>query len=170
MLFRIPIKPYLKKFVLKRLPEPYHANNKEYFGMFLIKLLRDKQKDAQYDNWNENYTERIHIELPNQHVFRKCAKNINGFMIMKFNGFIRELFFEKLFDFIHLRTLYADNVVMVSQAIREFCQYYDLTEEDIPYMTLRRNYHRLFNEYKKKNVHNPHTFAGQFSKPKRAIV
>lgn len=170
MVFRIPIKPYLKKFVLKRMLEPYKATNKDYIGIFLLKLLRDKQRDTKFDNWRDNYIQRIHVELPDHSVFRKCSKNINGLAIMKFNGFLRDLFFEKLFDFIHYRMLYANHSVKVAQAIREFSEYYDLSEEDIPYMTMRRNYHRLYNEYKKKNVDNPRTFSSQFTTNKIACA
>ena len=169
MLFRIPIKPYLKKFVLKRLPEPYYSSNKEYLGVFLMKLLRDKHQQNIYDNWRDNYIGRLHVELPEHNVARKCAKNINGAVIVKFNSFLRDLFEEKMYEFIEQRIMYSNTKVLVSTAINDWIEIYDLTEDEIPYDSLRKKYMRRKQKYNKKYVEDCPIFNPDFtaSKPAR---
>lgn len=121
----VPIKPHLKKFLLKTtdLPEPFRLDEHTSVGKNLIKALRDRQEAA---NLSERQTDVLAIELSS-----RAAKMSPGVsQLLYINSLLDEMFQESLILWIFAQS-YAG--VNPHNSCKSFLFFFNIDENEYTY-------------------------------------
>lgn len=144
----IPVKPHVKKYLIKRYGTTHQVSKKTFIGLFLLQLLEKKIEKQEKDIPN-NFT--YEIEVPEYYF------NTKGYSVdtkkLKFLGIcLEKLFVEDCNSFIDNELLKGDS--NAKKAIKLFFCIYGIDENDLNLDSVYRNYQRYSGEKikdKKKN-------------------
>lgn len=160
-----PVRPHLLKYLqvhlqLLRVQEvPFQASDyalssEGRFGLPLTLLLQKPAKSARHDGSIDDCTAMFGVDLRN---FKGAYKyllegQLSPWVIFQFNDFVEDYFRKELHWWVNRhRERRATN----KDAIYSFMAFYDVTEDDIPFETLRKDVQRNANlpaRRKKKKV------------------
>lgn len=143
---KIPIRSYLKKFIAYTHPvEPFALSNGKncaYSSIFLERLGKGFQPlKEEYKDYNDTLT-----LLMNSSICRYNSFNITPETITHIDGKLRDLFMRQMFITIDL---IEEKKGDIFAAIRDYMKQLDITEEDIKFETLIKNYYRYRHPYQK---------------------
>jgi hypothetical protein len=148
-----PVKPHLLKYLqvhleLERIQEAplkladyvLSTGNKR-FGLALSHLLRKPVKSARHEESNEECTSVLGIDLRNykNSYYDLEHGKLSPYAIFEFNDLVEEYFREELYWWV--RQHYKLRAT-IKDAIRSYMAFYDVTEDDIAYETLRKSVQR----------------------------
>ncbi|MGI4865428.1 MAG: hypothetical protein ACRYFZ_16010 [Janthinobacterium lividum] len=148
MLLTLPVKPYTLKFLTRHLGAGYKLGNSDIFGRFLYGLLRSPRTDRQYEDYLDRYTAEFPVRIVPYLVADRACKNCSPLTIVHFNGFVEEIFYKEFHDFVLFRV--EEDHMEAKVAIEKFCKRFALTEDDVAYETLKKNWQRFFKKEKKR--------------------
>lgn len=153
----LPIKPYLKKYLVKRLKSSGDIIELTFtdqigFGIFVCSTLQ--KKNAYYhlsdvnaiDNfYDEIGTSSIRIGLNGYHL-KYAGMTINREKIYYINKWLEKIFRMELMTCINTQLRFYPHVV-ITVAIDDFLALYGIEEEDLARGTVYKFYHRSKKEY-----------------------
>jgi hypothetical protein len=144
-----PIRPHLLKFLqvhlhLARVQElpfvasDYTRSSEGRFGLPLTPLLQKLVQDVRYEGSIDDCTARLSLDLRNyKGAYAYLLKGqLSPWVVFQFNDLVEETFREEFYWWVRQRR------ATIKDAIYSYMAFYDVTEEDIAYETLRRDPHR----------------------------
>jgi hypothetical protein len=138
------------KFLTRHLGAGYQLSNNDIYGRYLYNLLRTPREERQYEDFLDRYTEKFPVKIVPYMVADRMCKNCTPYTIVNFNSFSEGIFFKEFHDFVQFRV--EENEVQAKVAIERFCQRFGLTEDDIAYETLKKNWSRYWKKEKKRQA------------------
>ena len=159
----IPLKPYLKKYLEKKLGIKNETivisfNDIMGFGMYVTESLSKKRK-YYYFRSNSQFIPRFCSNIESDSRLRVGLKYYHtaysGPMLSEekiyyINKFVEKQFRQELFTCIQTQTRFYPNIV-ISIAIDDFLSLYGISDDDIQRETMYRLYHRHKRKYSMKN-------------------
>ena len=144
-----PIKPYLLKYleVALELPRLSHTPHKladfvlceseKQFGLVLSLLLRKPAKSARHNKSIDDCTASLGVDLSNYNFsYYDLAQNKpTPYTVFQFNGYIERTFRKEVLWWVKQ---HCDRGMTIKDAIRSCMVFYDVTEDELPYETLRK--------------------------------
>jgi hypothetical protein len=160
LIIKIPVKPFVKKFLEFNLPEgPIKLSKKGHLTSMLYALLQSERKESKFDSYLAQYTAHVEVELSiNQRWHRGC-RNLASIVIHDFNQLMEEKIEEKFLEYVDTSIEAVRSIggkIKVKEAIGAFMGKYCLDECDIEYETLYKKYYRYL---KDKNLLPSYVFA-----------
>lgn len=146
--FHLPVKPYLKKYLLKKYGESFVVSRNSWLGSYLIEMM-----DKEYRKVNSQIDRESSYELiiPTSIVVRK-GFDISTAKMKLLNEMIRKIFVNDLSSYIEVSMcakLHFKNEKHKSynkqnamQAIYQFLEFYGIEEGDLKVESLYRDYQR----------------------------
>ena len=136
----IPVKNYVKKYLIKKYGTTHTVSKKTFLGLLLLELINDKvekpeRKFEELDSYD--------ISIPEYYF------NTKGFTInsdkAKFLGLcLEKLFFEDYYAFVDLEL--AKGKLDACKSVKLFYRLYDLHEHELKFETMYRKYQRYSGE------------------------
>ncbi|RZK34684.1 MAG: hypothetical protein EOO57_10630 [Hymenobacter sp.] len=148
MLLYLSVKPYTLKFLTRHLGRDYQLSNVDSFGRYLFGLLRQPRNDKQYDNYLSRYTAKFPVRLVPYLLADRACKNCSSQTVVHFNNFVEEIFFREFRSFVQFRV--QEEEMQAKVAIEKFSRFLGLTEDDISFETLKKNWCRYWKKEKKR--------------------
>lgn len=138
----IPVKPYVKKYLVKRYGLAHQITKRSFIGLLIIQFL---DKDTSVPDDSFELKEKYDVVISERYF------NINGFSLspsrLRFLGkCLEQLFFEDFYDDIDKDL--AKNQFNAYQSVKFFLDYYNINESEIKLESMYRNYQR----YSKENI------------------
>ncbi len=138
------------KFLTRHLGAGYKLGNNDIYGRYLYNLLRTPRDERQYEDFLGRYTAKFPVKIVPYLVADRMCKNCTPYTTVNFNSFAEGIFFKEFHDFVQFRV--EENEMQAKVAIERFCKRFGLTEEDIAYETLKKNWHRYWKKEKKRQA------------------
>lgn len=147
-----PIRPHLLKFLqvhlhLARTQElPFQASDyalssEGRFGLPLTLLLQKPVQDVRYEGSIDDCTSKLGLDLRNyKGAYAYLLKGeLSPWVVFQFNDLVEETFRKEFYWWARQQ---RQRRATIKDAIYSYMAFYDVTEEDIAYETLRRDLHR----------------------------
>lgn len=142
----LPVEPHVYKFLLKRVgSDIYVATRKESLGNIIISSLGNNV-DVKHTTVPHKFTKLFHIIIKD-HIYLKNSVVLGVMRGQIFNNTIDLLFREELFHYMIINTSHKKSNYL--ESMRKFLACHDITEDDVKFETL----YREFNRKKKKFQH-----------------
>lgn len=143
----IPIKSYTKKFLTKFLcTEPYTVSKNDVFGNFLIHELKGSIYNFDDRTKNEpEFEDALQIIIPESYSNKYKIKGISLENIKAINNYLDRLF-DSYFKSEMAKEIKKNKQSKIKDLIFEFRNFYQLTEDDISYETLKKKFYRFSKE------------------------
>lgn len=140
------MKPHLRKFLVKKYGTTHTVSQNSILGIYLNDLL-----DKQYRRQNSKISSdsSYEIQVPKSMVER-TGFNINPTKMKRFESFVQKLFRSSLEDYI-ITTCQSPLVIKkgkkdykqdVINAMKQFLESFGITEDDLKFESLYRDYNR----------------------------
>ena len=136
------------KFLTRHLGAGYKLSNNDLYGRFLFGLLRQPRTDKQYEDYLDRYSAEFPVRIVPYLVADRACKNCSPLTVVHFNNFAEEIFFKEFHDFVQFRV--EEMGTEAKLAILRFSEKFDLSEDDIKFETLKKNWHRYMKREKKR--------------------
>ena len=147
----IPVKAYLEKYIAYQLKDcngQLHITNRHAISAFLYSLIQPGSGKAVK---KEEYTHKLTIFIPERDKEGKCydgrstGVEISATNVGRINDFFDHLFRHELFsrlDYLSERGEIVRKRGKLKSEIINFTQKFGITEEELPYETLKKAYYR----------------------------
>lgn len=146
----MPMKPYLRKFLLKKYGSSYKVKHHSLLGTFLIEIL-----DRQYRKGDHKIRQKAYYPF---HIPKTIVERVGFDMppqkMKRFEDMLFWLFKDELESWVDVSiaaNLYIDindkkYKLSVMKAISQFLEFYDIREDDLKLESAYRDYKRQKNE------------------------
>lgn len=177
-----PIKPHLLKYLqvhLKLVPSDtrpgqltdYVLSKTNRFGFALNQLLRKPAKSARHESSIEECTSLLGVDLRNFNAayYDLLRGKLTAYCVFQFNDFVDDNFYSELYWWVRE---HRARRATIKDAIRSFMVFYDVSEDDIAYETLRKNVQRnagLEPRASKKKTEKKRDFSVNLSQKKGEV-
>lgn len=147
----IPVKAYVKKYLVKRYGSVHTITKKSFIGLFLLELLQRKVEPPFKDFKGKSSYD---INVP-EFYFNKKGYAVDHIKL-KFLGIcLEKMFFEDFYHFVD--TEIRTKQLNARKSVKLFLAIYEIEEDEIKLESLYRSYQRYCNENikkKKKDIVN----------------
>ena len=146
------MKPHLLKFLqvhlkLKRSLEPggeledYVLTNSGLWGLPLTQLLRRPAKSARHEASIEDCTVSLGINLRNfkGDYYDLLQGKLSAYAIFQWNDFVEDQYYRELYWWVHK---HRERRATIKDGIRAFLAFYEVSEDECAFETLRKNVQR----------------------------
>lgn len=135
----IPVKPFVKKYLIKRYGTACRISRKSFFGLFLSEMLVKKvEKSNPFDS------EQFDVEIP-EYYLNTDGYTIDSGKLRTIGLALERMFFDDFYHFVDLR-LQEGTFTKASKAIETFLKLYEITEDELRKDSMYRNYQRYCGE------------------------
>lgn len=147
-----PVRPHLLKYLqvhllLARLQElPFQASDytlssEGRFGLPLTLLLQKPAKSARYEGSIDDCTAALGVDLRNfKGTYAYLLKGqLSPWVVFQFNDFVEGWFRKELYWWV---ARHRERRATIKDAIYSFMAFYDVSEDDVPFETLRKDVQR----------------------------
>lgn len=136
MKITIPVKGYLKKYLTGKYGPEFTLSKKTSLGIHLLHLLEKEfdPKSIPYFSGEENYTISLGEYYSNTYGVTIHPSNINDIA-----NYLDKVFQEHLFEYVKM---YKSKHNQELPGIRQFLEFYSITEVDVRYDSIYRTYKR----------------------------
>ncbi|WP_286432595.1 hypothetical protein [Myroides odoratimimus] len=133
----IPVPTYLKKYLCVKYGNIKHVSKRTSLGIYLLDLLETdfNPKEILPTTGDDAYI----LDL-SEFYANTLGVSLNVAKINNISNYLDKIFREHLFEFI---LIHKERTGRELPAIREFLEYYSITENDFKYETLYRDYKRF---------------------------
>lgn len=146
---RIPIKPYLKKYIEVSFGERIVLSEKTWLGIIVLNLLKKK-------SFKNNYEDRFIIHKENLNVYismDKMYRNgcfLTNTQIFYINSAIDDFFKKEIIR----QCLINEKIYQINfkTSIYNFLEAHDITEEELNYETIKRYFNRNYKKLEKRMI------------------
>jgi hypothetical protein len=155
-----PIRPHLLKFLqvhlkLTRVQEQplqlsdYLLSGSGRFGLALTQLLRKPVKSARHEGSVDDCTSVLGVDLRSYKYayYDLLQGKLSPYVVFLFNDFVEDVFRNELYWWVQQ---HYDRRATIKDSIRAALAFYDITEEDVAYDTLRKDVQRNANLQRRK--------------------
>ncbi|PKH50852.1 hypothetical protein CXF68_09205 [Tenacibaculum sp. Bg11-29] len=135
----VPLKPYLVKFLKKKFGESHKASRRTWVGLELVELLtKDYCKPP-----SRKYTTYVTFIIPYS-ICTTYGHFIKYTDFDKFENKCAKLFKDALHDFVKINSqkLSFTNKATITDSLKSFLRYYNITEDDLNLDSLYRGIYR----------------------------
>lgn len=131
--FDLKVKPHVGKFLRYYYGEYLTLYRGDHVCNHLEALIKMKVTRARYEQALSNYQDSVKIKITPDKIFERKVRNINGFVTVRFNEFVNDLFWHEFFQYMD-NTLMMQNIFKTKfekqYLIGEFMNKFDLDEEE----------------------------------------
>jgi len=146
----IPVKPHLKKFLLKRYNGHPCLSMTDEFSAVLIQIIEGKRFLKPYEYENRKYTDSITFSIPAWYSSLNMITLKPSHLIL-FNQFVDGAFRERIFDSVMIELANSPREYnVIKPVIKRFMVYYDINEDELAYDSLMKYFYRWRKERNKK--------------------
>jgi hypothetical protein len=158
-----PLRPHLLKFLqvhlkLSRVQEQplllsdYVLSGSGRFGLALTQLLRKPVKSARHEGSIDDCTAKLGVDLRSYKYayYDLLQGKLSPYVVFLFNDFVEDVFRHEVYWWVQQ---HYDRRATIKDSIHAALAFYDITEEDVAYHTIRRDVQRnagLKRRYAKK--------------------
>ncbi|MNS86552.1 hypothetical protein D3C72_1204600 [compost metagenome] len=150
IVLKIAVKPQVKKYITyKHNTSPFVLTKNNKYGMFLRKCivrLNDHKKESTVKLDSIVYSEELCIRI-SEDMWRRIGNYIHPQNQIDFNSFVemdlQDEFFKHCDNAIY-------NKIQIKRSIYDFLDKYDITEDELPFKTMEKQYYR-----EKKKINRP---------------
>lgn len=151
MQIEVKVSKFVFKYIIYKNPKSIKLQRTNFFAMLFFAQLKFRGNGKIWKpKKNIKLEESIFIELSDAQWKKQCLK-IKADIVhySAYNKIIRNFFYEEFFTFMDLRLLkkelLQDDDTLIKELTFEFMRKIDLSDDDISYETLLRNYRRYRN-------------------------
>lgn len=137
----IPVKSYVKKYLVKRYGSTHQISKNSFIGLFLTGILSKKITYRNYEK--KKLTDSIDFELSTD-IFYTEGHTISSNDQVFFSRCIEKLFLEDFYLFVDNELQMGNRNAM--KAVKTFLNLYSITESELKVESMYRNYQRHCNE------------------------
>lgn len=148
MQLTLPVKPYTRKFLERHLGAHYQLSNVDAFGRYLYCLLREPRRNSECEEYLGIYTAKFPVRIVPYLLYDRACKNCSAYVVHHFNCFVERIFYDEFHTFVQARV--EDGLMEAKEAIERFCAKHKLSEDDVRYETMKRNWQRYWKKEKKR--------------------
>jgi hypothetical protein len=155
-----PIRPHLLKFLqvhlkLSRVQEQplqltdYLLSSSGRFGLALTQLLRKPVKSARHEGSTDDCTAMLGVDLRSYKYayYDLLQGKLSPYVVFLFNDFVEDIFRQELYWWVQQ---HYERRATIKDSIRAALAFYDITEEDVAYDTLRKDVQRNATLHRRK--------------------
>lgn len=136
----IPVKSYLLKYLTYYQPtDPFVLTEKNRFGIFILNSLRFTHIERGNKYTIQGATKPMKVKIK-EHYERSFGLNISPWHQYHFNAMLLDEFHEKMLYYVHAN--YTGKKGDIKRALLDFCDKYEIYEDDLPYRTLEKMWER----------------------------
>lgn len=148
MVFKLPVRPHVLKYLKANYPIPIVVNNKDHITNYLYLLMRRPLNDSKHYCHLRRYSEVLEIEVDYYEALDRGATNLTPSTVVKFNMFVDALIKEELKNYLNF--IKEFNTGDWKSGIYDFMDKYGFLEgSDATYFNFQRFYYR----YRKRMEH-----------------
>lgn len=144
-----PIRPYLLKYLAVHLKlatvaefpvhkvADYLLSKSDRFGFALNQLLRKPAKSARHEGSTAECTARLGVDLRNFNAayYDLLQGKLSAYVVFQFNDFTDDIFKAELYWWV---AQHVERRSTIKDAIRSFMVFYDVSEDDLAFETLKK--------------------------------
>lgn len=151
MQIEVKVSKFVRKYIIYKNPKSIKLQRSNFFAMLFFAQLKFRGNGKVWEPKRKTkLDESIFIEMSDaQWNIQHIKKEANIVHFSAYNKMIRNFFYEDFFGFMDLRLLkkelLQDDDTLIKELTFEFMRKIDLSDEDISYETLLRNYRRYRN-------------------------
>lgn len=139
----IPVAPHVYKFLNSLFGEFYYLSMGDSLGSFIIGMLQKEQKMLYY-SLKPIKEKKMYKIVASNSIYEKQGIQLNEREIRYIGVVVDNYFREQCFSTaIFAKQQYGKEIAV---SIRDFCQFYNITDEDINYESLYRHFFRKRDE------------------------
>lgn len=136
----IPVKPYLLRYLSsKHETDPFILSERNRYGLFIIKSLRHSHIVRTGKYTMDFKTEPMRVEIK-EHYEQSYGIHISDRDMYHFNSILQDEFYEEMLKFVGYR--YTGRKGEIKRALHDFCEFYKISEDDLPFRTLQKQWER----------------------------
>lgn len=133
----------VRKYLDKQLSgNPVSINRKSSIGLCLYFLFKSNYTISEYDQWESNYSEKYPVSFTSYQVWHDGLRNVSAFTTIKFNTIFENEIKKECSMWV---SVYESSNRKRKDAIEDFIQRYNFTEEEITFDSLSRYLRRYSN-------------------------
>lgn len=137
--FSVPVKPHVRKYLLKHLGEGYKLSQLDPYGRCLKMLLQQKPEKKEWDKHLGRYTASFSVSVEGNLILQKRLRSLTSKSIIDFNNFVEHIIKTEFYGVVDTRRAFGLSQYGAIQAFREK---YDYQDEDISHDTLKKAWQR----------------------------
>lgn len=135
MIIKIPVKPYVKKYLIGRYGKQHTITKSSFLGFLVYdRLNKDFDPKTEYKGLDDVYE----VELTNW-VFKSQGHSVSKNQLLAIGHALYLLFREDCFEYVESEQTKAGNA---TKALKEFLNKYEIREDDLKFETIYRDYKR----------------------------
>lgn len=142
---KVPIKHFLKKYLSKKVDvSPFQLTNK---GCHISAILLEPVEKGFYpkrETIPDGMDDYIEMEL-NTSIIKEGRFHLDSQIVVRMNSLLRDKFDDEFFHWVNSSRESWDldgKAPEINECIESFMNYYDLSEDDIAFETLKKSYYR----------------------------
>ena len=157
----IPIKPFLKKYLIQKFGAEHCVSRRSWLGRYLIDLLDKQYRKSTDDIKIEEY---YPVSIPTS-IVKDVGFDISGKKLKQLSEMIYKVFVNDLYSYIEVSVSSnlkfenerngSINKQNVLKAIDQFLNHYSISEDEISKDTIYRNFHRYKKTDKSSSIASP---------------
>lgn len=137
--------------------EHYFISESDVFGMYLLRLLKDRPVERRRDEDVADYSGRWQVHL-GSYVAWGIGQEPSSKVAYLFNSYIHKFMLRELHGFVEQA---VENGAQAKHAIQGFMAKYSLREEDVQFETLQKSWQRYWKKRRKAGVRRRVSLTGQ---------
>lgn len=133
----IPVKPHIKKYVSVRYGNEHTLTKKSLLGVLIFGVLDKKvpKPDRSFDDHTEKYTIQISESYFNERGFEIPLRKRRFLAVC-----LEKLFIEDFYAYIDISV--SKMGITAAQSMRVFLEQYEISENDVKFESMYKNYQR----------------------------
>ena len=143
--FSIPVKPYIKKYLVAKYGDALALNHKSTIGFIISRVFLKNTADCSR-SLDDSFTDSVCISVAQHDVFKNGYRNLTDKSSLDFHNACHQLFIDELSIYVDLYCSLSNS--SINAAIEKFLIGYGITESDFKLESLQKAIYRK----KLKNV------------------
>lgn len=143
--FPVPVKPHVRKYLLKHLGEGYKLSQLDAIGRHLKMLLQLKPEKKEWDKHTGRYKATFSVGVEGNLILQKRLRALTSKSIIDFNNFVEGIIKTEFYGMVANCSTFELSQYSAIQAFREK---YDFQDEDMSHDTLKKAWQRYKNPKK----------------------
>lgn len=132
ILIFFPVQSHVFKFINKKCGDKLVASRQDFFGSVVLDLLNKRSSVMPGVTYEHSYPVEVSL-----HYMLEAGVFISGPVIRKFNHRVDKMFREEMRTYVSISN--TTNEIKKDEALRQFMNHYNITEDDIKFETLKKD-------------------------------
>ncbi|PSR56732.1 hypothetical protein AHMF7605_26170 [Adhaeribacter arboris] len=136
---KVPVKPYVQKYLIARYGTIYQISKRDAIGIVLYQMLRRPATERRASKRMEQYSAIYPIIVSSKDFWKRGCRNLDDYTSIQLNNLVEDLFQQEFCAYIENLEAHA---IEQRYAIEAFMAKYNLDECDIKFETIKKAYQR----------------------------